>query len=369
MVDGSLTAQRQKFNPAVLGQNAEPREFSLFNATVSVRYRLDLAGANRRTLEALAARADFRRQQMHGAQLSLAAAVAGTAFQQAKLAAQLSVTETLVRIEQEQLGIVREQLRLGAATPDELRILERQHETTRATVPAQRQLLRQNQHLLAMLAGRVPGDSTMPSFTLNDLSLATDLPLVIPSELVRRRPDILAAEALMQAANAEYGVAVARRYPQINLSANLGSQALTAGSLFGGESAIWSVVSQLAQPLFNRGLSAEKRAALAAFDASAANYQGVVLGALREMADVLAALDADAQSLAALASAYATSEELLASERRRYSLGAASYLQVLTLELQAERQRVPLITAQTQRFLDTVALFQAAGGAEILLAP
>ncbi len=369
VVDGSLTAQRQKFNPAVLGQNAEPREFSLFNATVSVRYRLDLAGANRRALEALAARADFRRQQLQGAQLSLAAAITGTAFQQAKLAAHLAVIESLVRLEQEQLSIVRDQLRLGAATPDELRALERQHETTRATLPAQRQLVLQNQHLLATLTGRVPGDLSVPSFTLDKLSLTTDLPMVIPSELVRRRPDILAAEALMQAANAEYGVAVAKRYPQLTLSANLGSQALTAGSLFGGETAIWSVVSQLTQPLFNRGLSAEKRAALAAFDASAANYQAVILDALREMADVLTALDADAQSLAALASAHAASEDLLASERRRYALGAASYLQVLTVQLQSERVRVPLITAQTQRFLDTIALFQAIGGTELLTAP
>ncbi len=369
VVDGSLASQRQVFNPAVLGQDANPREFSLFNATVSVRYQLDLAGGNRRALEALAARSDFQRYQLHGAQLSLAAAITATAVQQAKLAAQLDVTESLVRLGQERLIIVADQVRLGAATPDELRTLERQHETTRASVPVQRQLLLQNRHLLATLAGRAPGDSTVPSFTLRDLSLATDLPVVIPSELVRRRPDILAAEALMQAANAEYGVAVAKRYPQINLSANLGSQALSAGSLFGGGSAIWSLVGQLTQPLFNHGLSAEKHAALAAFDATAANYQGVILGALREMADVLTALDADAESLAALARADSASQDMLSSERRRYALGAASYLQVVTLEQQSEQLRLPLIAAQAQRLLDTVALFQAMGGGKVFAQP
>lgn len=362
VVDGSLTAQRQQFNPATLGQNLPPREFSLFNATVSVRYRLDVAGANRRALEALAARTDYRRYQLHAAQLSLAAAIAGTAVSQAKLAAQLTVMESMARIDDEQRVIMRDRVRLGASSPDELQALERQRESALAALPLQRKLLQQNRHLLATLVGRVPDDRTMPSFTMADLSLAGAMPTVVPSESVRGRPDILAAEALMQAANADYGVAVAKRYPQLNLSANLGSQALTAGALFGGGSAIWSVVGQLTQPLLNRGLSAERRAALAGFDATAANYQAVILGALREMADVLTALESDRQSIAALARADTALQTVLVSERRRYALGASSYQQVLTLEQQAEQQRATLIAAQAQHLLDAVTLFQALGG-------
>lgn len=79
----------------------------------------------------------------------------------------------------------------------------------------------------------------------------------MPSQLVRRRPDIRAAEALLHAANADYSVAVAKLYPQLNLSANLGAQALTGDALFGGASAVWSLVGQLTQPLFNRGLPAK----------------------------------------------------------------------------------------------------------------
>jgi outer membrane protein TolC len=209
----------------------------------------------------------------------------------------------------------------------------------------------------------------MPSFTMADLSLPSEVPAVVPSEMVRRRPDILAAEALMQAANADYGVAMAKRYPQLNLSANLGTQALTAGAVFGGGSAIWSVVAQLTQPLLNRGLSAEKRAALAGFDATAANYQSVILSAFREMADVLTALEADDQSVAALTRADSALQSVLASERRRYALGAASYQQVLSLEQQAEQLRVTLIAAQAQGLLDVVTLFQAIGGGGALTPP
>jgi len=179
---------------------------------------------------------------------------------------------------------------------------------------------------------------------------------------VRNRPDFQAAEALLHSANAEYGVAIAKLYPQLNLSATLGSQALTTGALFGSGSAVWSLVAQLTQPLFNPGLPAEKRAALAAFDAAAANYRNVVLEALRNVADVLRALDNDAQRLAALAAADAAAQESLASMQRQYSLGAAGYIQLLTAQQQAQQTRISLIEAQARRLADSVALYQAMGG-------
>jgi len=197
-----------------------------------------------------------------------------------------------------------------------------------------------------------------------DFTLPADVPLVVPSELVRRRPDIQASEALLRAANAEYGVAVARLYPQVNLSAGLGSQALSAGALFGSGTGVWSLVAQLTQPLLNPSLPAEKRAALAAFDAAAANYQGVVLESLRNMADILRALDSDARVLAALAGADAALQAALASVQRQHALGAASRLQVLAATQQAQLSTLDVIGARAQRLLDSVALFQAAGGGD-----
>lgn len=360
-VDAGLGAQRQRFNPSALGQDAEPREFSLFSATVGVRYRLDLAGGNRRALEALAARADYQRFQLESVRLTLAASIAGTAVRQAQLAAQLEALETILRLDEEHLVIGRERLRLGAASEDDVLTLQLARDQTRAAIPSQRTLLQQSGHLLATLVGREPGDRGVPSFTMDEFTLPVDVPVLVPSELVRRRPDIRAAEALIQASNADYGFAVAKLYPQINLSANLGSQALTAGALFGTGSAVWSLISQLTQPLFSPGLSAEKRGALAAFEASAANYQSVVLESLRNMADVLRALENDAQTLAAQASAHAAVQATLESVRRQYALGAASYLQVLALQRQSAQMRSGLIAARAQRLVDNVALYQALG--------
>ena len=361
-VSAGVGAQRQRMNPSSLGQAGDAREFSLYNASVGVNYQLDLAGGNRRALEALAARTEYRRYELEGARLTLAANIVTTVVTQARLEGQIQSTQAILRAQDEQLHLTRERVRLGQATPDDALALQTQVEQTRAGLPLLRKQLQQNEHLLAVLTGRAPSAGGLPTFTLEELTLPSDLPLVLPSELVRRRPDIQAAEALLRAANAEYGVAVAKLYPQLNISASLGSQALSTGALFGSGSAVWGLVGQLTQPLFNPGLTAQKRASLAAFDAAAANYQSVVLEALRNVADVLRALDNDAQTLAALATADAAAQRSLESQQRQYALGAASYLQLLIAQQQAQQVRINLIAAQAQRLVDSAALYQAMGG-------
>jgi NodT family efflux transporter outer membrane factor (OMF) lipoprotein len=357
----NLSAERKRFNPGSLGQSSNPTEFSLYNAGVGVDYQLDLAGANRRALESLAAKADYQRYELEAARLTLAGNIVTAALTEARLTAQIAATEEIIRRLDEQLAIARERLRLGQASPDEVSSLETDLERTRAGLPILRQQRQENDHLLAVLVGRAPAQGGAPAFTLAEFSLPADLQFVLPSDLVRRRPDIQAAEALLHAANADYGVAVAKLYPQINLSANLGSQALTTGALFGGGSAIWNVVGQLTQPLFDAGLPAEKRAALAAFDAAASNYQNVVLLAFRNVADVLCALENDAERLAALARADAAAEESVLAKRRRYALGAASYVELLIAEQAAAQVRIDLIGAQAQRLVDSAAFYQAMG--------
>ncbi|HCE07236.1 MAG TPA: RND transporter [Oxalobacteraceae bacterium] len=364
-VDAGIGAQRQRLNPSTLGQAGDAREFSLYSASIGVHYQLDPAGGNRRALEALAARTEYRRHELEGARLTLAANIVTAAITQARIAGQIHSTQAILRAQDEQLQLSRERVRLGLSAPDDVLALQAQVEQTRAGLPLLRKQLQQNEHLLAVLAGRMPGAGGLPSFTLREFTLPPDLPLVLPSELVRRRPDIQAAEALLHAANAEYGVAVAKLYPQFNLSASLGSQAISTGALFGSGSAMWNLIGQLTQPLFNPGLPAEKRASLAAFDAAAANYQSVVLDALRNVADALRALDNDAQTLAALATADTAAQGSLESLQRQYALGAASYIQLLTAQQQAQQNRINLVAAQAQRLIDSAALYQAMGGGVI----
>jgi Outer membrane protein len=169
----------------------------------------------------------------------LAANVAAAAFTQAQLAAQIETDSAILTAQSEQLAITRKRMELGAASELETSALQTQLEQTRATLPPLRNRWQQTSHLLAILAGQPPGAADMPQFRLNDFKLPADLPVSVPSALVRQRPDIQAAEALLRAANAQHGVAMARLYPQINLSASMGSQALTTTALFGPGSMIW----------------------------------------------------------------------------------------------------------------------------------
>jgi NodT family efflux transporter outer membrane factor (OMF) lipoprotein len=195
------------------------------------------------------------------------------------------------------------------------------------------------------------------------MSLPQELPLSLPSALARQRPDVRAAEALLHRASAEIGVAEAAKYPQLTLSANYGSAATKTAELFGAASNTWNLGAALLQPIFHAGkLEAQRRAAVAAYDQAFAQYRQTVLTALRNVADVLEALDGDARALAAQAEAEASARESLELARAQFKLGATSYLVLLNAERQAQQARIGLVQAQAARLADTAALYQALGG-------
>lgn len=362
-MNAGLGVQRQRASGATADAPSGDRLFSLYQASVEVSYTFDLFGANRRFLESLAADIDYKRYQFEGARLTLAGNVVASAIAQAKLAALLQATEAILADQEAQLAIWRQRLAFGATSQGEVLALQTQVELTRAGIPPLVAALEQNRHLLAILIGQAPGSDVIgASFQLSEFTSPLRNPVLVRSELAQQRPDIQASEALLRAANARYGMAVAKFYPQITLGGSLGSQSLTMGSLFDGGAQVWGLAGQLAQPLFRRGLKAEAQAADASFDAAAANYRQTVLQALRDVADVLQALEADAQSLRAQDTAHAAAQGYLQSIRQRHALGAASHLEVLAAQQLAHQVQLGRVTAQAQRLLDTVALYQALGG-------
>lgn len=362
---GKLGAQRQTFSPSTQGLSGNGRTFNLYNASVNVSYNLDLSGGTRRTLEALAAQTDYQRIELDGARLTLEANVVTAAVTGAELSAQIAASERMLAAQSEMLTLTRRRLALGNASEIDVLSLRAQVEQTRAGIVPLRNRLQEFRHLLAVLLGRPPGEEAIPQITLADLTLPAELPLQVPSELVRRRPDILASEALLHVASAQYGVAVSRLSPQLTLTGNLGSQTLTSAALFGAHSMVWGVAGQLVQPLFNPGLRPAARASEAAFDAAAANYRQTVLLAVRDVADVLRALENDAQALQAESAADASAQRSLYLVSQQYRLGVATYLQLLIAQEQAQQARISLIAAQAQRLADTAALYQAMGGGSL----
>ncbi|WP_120010918.1 efflux transporter outer membrane subunit, partial [Teichococcus vastitatis] len=217
--------------------------------------------------------------------------------------------------------------------------------------------------LIAVFTGRTTDRPAPPTPTLDALRLPDTLPVQLPSELVRQRPDILSAEAALQAANAQIGIAAANMLPRLTLTASYGT-AQTAGiDAFTPQGLIWSIAAGLTQPLFQGGRLARQRdAAIAARDAAAARYRGTVLGAFKNVADALRAIELDAEALRAQNEAAHVAAQSLEIARQQQRLGAATTLEVLTAQQANARSRIALIQARAARFSDTVALYTALGG-------
>jgi NodT family efflux transporter outer membrane factor (OMF) lipoprotein len=189
------------------------------------------------------------------------------------------------------------------------------------------------------------------------------VPLSLPSRLVEQRPDIRAAEATLHAASAQIGVAMANMLPDITLSGNLGSSALTLATLFAPGTAFWSIAANATQTIFDAGINFHKtRAAEAAFEQARAQYQQTVLTAFQNVADSLEALKSDADALKAAAAAEAASRKSLDITRRQLAVGAVTYLALLQAEQTYQQALVTRVQAEEARLADTAALFQALGG-------
>jgi NodT family efflux transporter outer membrane factor (OMF) lipoprotein len=193
--------------------------------------------------------------------------------------------------------------------------------------------------------------------------LITDLPVSLPSELVHQRPDILAAEAQLQADSAAIGIAAAQMYPSITLSGSLMFQSLAADVLFSGSNLLWGVAAGLSAPIFHGGaLKAQEAQAVDVFKASAATYQQTVIQAFAQVADTLQALKYDAELLDVQKQALDVANAALALQQISYSAGKTDVLQLLNAERSAQQARLGYVRVQGQRYVDTTQLFLAMGG-------
>jgi NodT family efflux transporter outer membrane factor (OMF) lipoprotein len=363
-VDASLSGSRQKVSGSAFGQpGADGFLYGLYNATVNVSYSLDLFGGGRRELEALRAEVDYQRFQLEGAYLTLTANIVTTAVKEASLRAQIKTTQEILALQGEQLRVVERQFQLGAGALADVLTQRTQLAQTSATLPPLEKELARTRNQLAVYVGRLPSEASLPEFALENLQLPDELPLSLPSLLVRQRPDIRAAEELLHAASAQVGVATANLYPQITLNASLGSQSNRLEDLLASGTSVWSLGAGLLQPVFRGGeLTAKRRAAIAAFDQAVAQYRLIILQAFLNVADVLQALDSDARTLSAQATAEQAARETLELVRQQFQFGAVNYLALLNAQRQQQQTRISLVQAQAARFADSAALFQALGG-------
>ena len=229
------------------------RIFNLVTLSGTIGYALDVFGGERRAVEGLRAQTDYQRYEGEAAYLTLSANVVNTCIARAAYAAQIRVTEQLIVLEKEQLRLAEAQVRAGAAPyAIELSVRSLMAGNEAALAPL-RQRMSQSEHLLATLEGVVPSRVTLPDIDLAGLCLPPDLPVSLPSELVRQRPDILAAEAQLHAASANIGVATAAMFPSFSLTGTYGAAGSSLGNLSAGSARFWSIGPSATVPLFQGG--------------------------------------------------------------------------------------------------------------------
>ncbi len=365
---GTDSVFRQQLSPAQYGSSSSSGSsfstlYTLFNSNVAVSFTPDVFGKTARTVEGDAAAAEYQRFQLEAAYLALTANVVSAAITDASYAQQIKVTQDLVADYRAQLDILEKRFELGAVSLADVvseRSLLAQAE---ATLPPLQKARAQTRNQLMAYLGRFPNADKGEAVDLEKLHLPAELPLSLPSALVRQRPDILAAESQLHQASANVGVATANMLPQLTLSAAGGSQALTAAQLFSPHTMAYNLGASVASQAFDGGgLFHKREAKVAAFEQATAQYQGTVLSAFQNVADALQAIKHDAATLRAQAAAEKAAAESFRIAQIQYRAGSTTYPTVINAEQSLLNARLNRVRAQAARFSDTVALLQALGG-------
>jgi NodT family efflux transporter outer membrane factor (OMF) lipoprotein len=363
-VSGSFAATRAKTSNEVSPvPNAPIFQYSLFTSEVSVSYTADVFGLNRRTVESLKAQQEQARYVVAATNITLSSNVAAAAIQEASLRAQIDATNQLIEINTKQLGILRQEFEKGYVGRLDVAAQEAQLAQVTATLPPLLKQLAQQRDLLAVLSGGFPNEDLIEKFELSSLQLPQELPLSLPSKLVEQRPDVLQAEENLHSASALIGVARANRLPSFSLTGDIGSMALAFGNIFSAGDGFRDATAGVTQPIFQGGtLMHKERAARAAYVQADQQYRSTVLTAFQNVADTLHALEQDADGLKAAVAARDAAKVTLDLTTRQMQVGYVSYLALLNAEQSYQQAVINLVQAQSNRYADTAALFEALGG-------
>jgi NodT family efflux transporter outer membrane factor (OMF) lipoprotein len=361
--DLHMMPTRQSIAPSLASPAASGNDlYTLHTAQLNISYVPDVFGANRRQVESLKAQEQALIFQKEATYLTLTSNVVNTVIQEASLRAQILATKNIIASALRQLDLIRRQKTAGQATIADITAQEAALAQAQANLPPLEKQLSQQRHLLSVLTGAIPGERKLSEFELSSLQLPAELPVSLPSQLVEQRPDIRAAAAQMQAANAQIGVAIAARLPNISLSASIGNSALEISELLSGKN-FWNIGGDIAQPLFNAGaLEHKQKAAEAAYRQTAAQYRSTVLTAFQNVMDTLQAIHYDTNAYQAAQAAQQSADKNWQIARRQWEAGSTNILPVLGAEQNYQQANIALIQAQSNRYADTVALFQSLGG-------
>jgi NodT family efflux transporter outer membrane factor (OMF) lipoprotein len=363
LLNGSDTTNLQSGVENTVTPNAATNPYGLFLRQLTVSYTPDIWGQNRRAVESLEAQTDQQRYQLEAAYLALTSNVAAAAVQEASLRGQIAATREVIKVEQNLLGLLRQQYALGSVAQADVLTQEAALAQAMQLLPPLEKQLAQQRDLLTALAGQYSTAQVPETFHLNSLAPPRDLPVTLPSRFVRQRPDVRAAEANMHSASAQIGVALAARLPNITLSTSNGYTAYSYAQLFTPGTGFYTLAAGATQPLFDGfTLLNKQKAAEAGLSQAEAQYRQSVITAFQNVSDALRALQADGKAVKAAVYAEQVARKNLEIVKKQLQAGAVNVLAMLNAEQTYLLAAVSRVQAEGNRLSDIVGLFLALGG-------
>jgi len=340
-----------------------PNPYNQYQLSADASWEIDLFGRVRRAVEAADAGVQVSIEDRRAVLVSVLADVALNYIQLRGAQSHLLIARDNLATIDELQQLTQQRRDAGMSTDVDVSNASAQSSATRAEVPAFELQVTQNIDQLSLLLGREPEalraelDSAAPVPPLPDL-----VPIGLPAELARRRPDVREAEANLHVAIAQSGIAVADLYPRLTLSAMGGFQSETAGELLQWASRFGSIGPTLQLPVFDRGRWKTVRLYDVRAQQAALGYQRTVLGALHEVENALASYAADQQRRAWLDATVLQDRDVLNLQRQRYESGLATFIEVLDAERSLQQNQELLIDSTTALAVDLVRLYRALGG-------
>lgn len=345
------------------GTISVPNPYSQWQLAGGISWEIDFFGRIRRSLEAANAAVEATVEDQHAVQVSLEGDVSQAYLLLRGAQAHLAVAhENLATIE-ELLDLSQAQRAAGLNTELDVSAAKAEAALTRAGLPLYELQITEDINQLSQLLGREPEALRAELETAAPLPPAPPaLPLGVPADLARRRPDIREAEANLHVATAQIGVGVADLFPRLTLSANGGYQAQTSSELLKWASRFGSIGPSLDVPVFDLGRWRTVKLYRVRAQEAALAYQHTVLNALHEVENALASLAADQARQLALQAAVAQQRDVLQLSRQRYEKGLTSFVDVLSAERNLQQDELSLIDSSTAAATDLVNLSRALGG-------
>jgi|SoiMetStandDraft_5_1073268.scaffolds.fasta_scaffold05690_2 outer membrane protein, multidrug efflux system len=348
--------------PQVVTDEDEDRIFNNTSITATMSWELDLFGRIRRDSEAAFARYLSSEEGRRAVLITLVSDVAQSYFLLRELDLQREVARRTLTLNDQTVEYYRTRLAGGVSNRLEVDSAVANRSLTAASVPDLERQIAILENAISVLAGRPPR-AVGRGKTLEEQMLPPVIPVGVPATLLERRPDVVEAEQLLVAANADVGAAKALFYPTISLTGSVGTVSSDLSNLLKGDSVIWSLGASLFQPIFNAGrIRGNYEAARARFDQAMAEYQQTAINAYREVADALISIQKLAAVRVEQEAGVTALRDASQLSRERYDIGLSSYLEVLIADQELFERELDLATTRGSEMRALAQLYRALGG-------